>query len=91
MFETGIPKPVQNMIAQLIQTAAPDLARQIDSFGQMVQSFKLQLDRIEMQNRAIMAHFDIAIFPQLKGNSNGTGNREAENGADDTGNAHSST
>lgn len=38
---------IQKMFAEMIKSAAPDLAEHIDNFGNMVKAFKDQLDRIE--------------------------------------------
>lgn len=52
LFDGGIPAGVQNMLAQIVKSAAPELGQHIDNFAGLVKGFKDQLDRIEAQQRA---------------------------------------
>jgi hypothetical protein len=52
-------KVLENMLPKLIENLPPELVANAFQIGQNVASFKAQLDRIENQQRLIMAHLNI--------------------------------
>jgi len=59
LFDGGLPLGMQQMIMNILKSAAPDLAKQVDDVAVTVASFKAQLDRIEARQHIIMQHLDI--------------------------------
>lgn len=55
----AIPKPLLDLMTKMLQSAAPQLIPTLETVADAVIQSKAQLDRIEQQNRAIMAHFGI--------------------------------
>jgi tRNA(Leu) C34 or U34 (ribose-2'-O)-methylase TrmL len=56
----------QTAIKQMLQNLPPDIADNIGQIGKTVASFKAQLDRIENQQRRIMAFLDIPAETETK-------------------------
>lgn len=52
------------MIEKALANLPPEVLATIGQIGQTMQGFKAQLDRIEYQNRLIMAHLDIPADTQ---------------------------
>jgi len=76
---------VQNMLAQIVKTAAPDLVEHIDNFAAMVKAFKDQLDRMEARQIRI----EQLLTEKIHGHD--TGSEGAGIGSGDTRGTHIGT
>lgn len=59
------------LLARAVNNLPPDLVNQAMQIGQIAVSVKAQLDRIESQNRLIIAHLKIPAGTDLTEHDNG--------------------
>lgn len=70
MFD-NIPKPVLNLLIQMLKNAAPELIPQLEQVADVVIAFKAQADRIEANQQLIMNHLGLTEHENGQSNSNG--------------------
>jgi hypothetical protein len=72
---------VQAILLQLIEKAAPDLAKQAVDIGNTIVAFKSQLDRVEAKLDRLERLFDLNVFMLTEGEHDGPGTAISGNDA----------
>lgn len=62
---SGIEMMALSLLPKLLANLPPEIGEQIGQIGQTVAGFKAQLDRIENQNRLIIAHLNIPAVTEI--------------------------
>lgn len=73
-IQAAIGKAMDNapeLLGRLVQNLPPDMVATIGQISKIVLSYKSQLDRIENQNRLIIAHLNIPAGTDLTEHENG--------------------
>jgi hypothetical protein len=65
-IEMAISAAMQGMLPKLMEHIPPELLENIGQIGNTVAGFKAQLDRIENQQRLIIAHLKIPMEVEIK-------------------------
>lgn len=66
----GLDMMIKTVIENAMKNIPPETLAQIGQIGETVKSFKLQMDRIENQNRLILDHLGISPGNQISEQDN---------------------